>query len=431
MRRLGEPGSLRESLRALVRRGLLHILGANAIAKLFGFVTTLVLVQLLTRAEYGSFAYALSIVEFAMLSAGLGLSIGVMQFASERSRDEERRALFKYGLARGTQYNLLLALLIALVGLLVPMPVSGSGLIVAGLAVVPLLRFVHLNHLSLLRAQLRNRAFSTLQVVHSVAMLAAVAALGAGFALSGVVAAYYVAPAITVAVGMRVFLWRDYSALRATEYPSRDERRMLLRYSAGMFLIHGMSELIYLVDVFFVGLIVGDESVVAAYKVATIVPFRLLFLAQGAMLFAYPYFARNRDDPAWLRRHLRYLLVGLGALNGALGVLGFIFAPQLIALLFGAEYGDAVVPFRVLMGAFVISGGLRIPAGNVIASLRKVRVSFHIAMISGVLNVVLDVVLIREHGSLGAAIATLVTMAVSAVLDLAYLAYYLRRSEAA
>ena len=84
------------------------------------------------------------------------------------------------------------------------------------------------------------------------------------------------------------------------------------------------------------------------------------------------------------------------------------------------------MPFRILSLGYLIAATFRIPAGNVIASLRKVKVNFYNSIVSGSANVVLDIILIKRYGSNGAAIATVLIFIISSIISNIYLRKYLK-----
>jgi len=74
-----------------------------------------------------------------------------------------------------------------------------------------------------------------------------------------------------------------------------------------------------------------------------------------------------------------------------------------------------------------MAGSFRIPAGNVIASVRKVKINLYNSILSGVLNILLDIVLIYKFGSIGAAIATTSIFIISSIISNVYLFIYFKK----
>ncbi len=111
---------------------------------------------------------------------------------------------------------------------------------------------------------------------------------------------------------------------------------------------NAISQLLYLLDIFIIGIIVSDVNVIAIYKTATIIPFALNFLPLSIMTFVYPYFARNNLNVSWMYNNYLKLLKTLAALNLIISLLLVGLAPFIIKVCFGSGYLKSIVPFRIL-----------------------------------------------------------------------------------
>ena len=96
-------------------------------------------------------------------------------------------------------------------------------------------------------------------------------------------------------------------------------------------------------------------------------------------------------------------------------------------MLYGADYLDSTFPFQILVLSFVFSAVFRVIAGNILAMLGRVNANLVMGTIECVLNVVLDFVLIKYYGCVGAAFATLIVTVVSALMTNWYLYYVLKK----
>ncbi len=97
-------------------------------------------------------------------------------------------------------------------------------------------------------------------------------------------------------------------------------------------------------------------------------------------------------------------------------------------MLFGAKYLDAVPVFRILMLGYFVASTFRIPSGNALSAIGKLRVNFWNAVISGITNILLDVVMIKLYGAIGAAYATVIVYVISSVISTGYLWRYVKKS---
>ena len=119
------------------------------------------------------------------------------------------------------------------------------------------------------------------------------------------------------------------------------------------------------------------------------------------------------------------MIGGLGAINLIISLGLIIFAPYIIGILFGQEYLNSIFTFRILALAYFVAGTFRIPIGNILATMRKLKFNFCNSLISGALNVFLDIWFVKKWGMEGAAIATLSIIVFSSIISMTYIFYIL------
>jgi O-antigen/teichoic acid export membrane protein len=146
---------------------------------------------------------------------------------------------------------------------------------------------------------------------------------------------------------------------------------------------NGVSFLVYIIDVFLIGVITEDMNVLASYKTATLIPFALTFIPSTIMTFVYPYFANHQNDKNWVRNHYMKLLKYCLGLNLCISLFLIFFSKLIVQICFGKEYLDCVSIFIVLAIGYFFTASLRIPGGNVLASLGKIKVNFYITVAFG------------------------------------------------
>ena len=138
----------------------------------------------------------------------------------------------------------------------------------------------------------------------------------------------------------------------------------------------------------------------------------------------YPYLAKRREDKKWIGKTYFKLIIGLGVINLIITIILIMFAPLIIKIIFGENYLDCVPAFRILSFGYFIAGTFRVPAGNTLFALKKLKVNLINSILSGVVNIVLDIVLILKYGHIGAAIATVTVFIVSSIIANGYIYYY-------
>ena len=163
-------------------------------------------------------------------------------------------------------------------------------------------------------------------------------------------------------------------------------------------------------DVLLIGLIVQEASAVAYYKVGTALVWKLIgVITVGTqVVLATLSTLYKRNGYAGLSHGWR-TFVKLSTLSvvPVYLLLGW-YAPQIIELLYGPESLPSALILRLFVVLTVIPFGLLGGGLNLIAlyALGRERQGILIRVTSGLANLILDVILIRAYGAVGAVIAT-------------------------
>lgn len=407
--------SISPILKKLFSTGFFHIFGGNVINKIITFISGIVLVHILSKPEYGIFTYAWNIYGIVFLFSGMGLDSSMLQLSSEHGGDlDYTQRICSYSVKVGLLFNCLLSLALLIIGLFVPLKIEAGRPLLITLCLLPLFQFLF-NMLSVfLRSQKRNKEFAKLNVINT--SICFVVSVGAAliFRAMGLVFGHYAAAIVSVAFGVLCFKVRLYSKSSAGVGA---DKKALLQIGLIQMVNNGLSQLMYLLDVFVLGIVDPNETILASYKVATIIPTALTFIPQSLMVYVYPYFAEHKDDGKWCMHRYKQVILWLGAFNLLISFVLFIAAPFMIHLVFGEEYIDAVPVFRLLSINYFISGTFRIVSGNLLVTQRRLKFNLLIAIVSTVTNIIADYFFIQWWGSMGAAYATVLVVVISSVMS--------------
>lgn len=423
--------SIRDTLavqaKNLLNRGFFHILGSTLTNKLIVFASNILIVRFLTQDEYGVFSYANSIYSIVLLFTGLGLISGLLQFSSEKRPVEEKFEIQRYVLTVGLFIDAVIMMLLVFVGYGAGLSIAGSGHCLAMLAPLIPLDYFFQYASSILRSRKLNKEYSLLLNVNTIGYtgLSCVGAFAAG--VPGVISGRYAAYAITISVAV-ILLKGVGFPLRSTKFLSSKKAVGLWKFSLPTGISSVFNSVVYLLDVLMVGIIVASSIDVACYKVATMLPEGFLFIPQCIVIFALPYFAEHRLDSVWFSKHARVLLFGSLVPMAVIAVVLFIWAPDIIKLLWGEEYVDAATAFRIISLSLIVSP-LRTVSVNLLACLHRVRFNLVVSVVSLAANVALTVPLTFAFGIVGAALATVSTTVLVSLLSLRGLRSSLKESD--
>ncbi|GAB6168156.1 oligosaccharide flippase family protein [Clostridium carnis] len=403
-----------EDIKSLLKKGLIQIFSANVINKIVQFVTMVALTRIISKTEYGAFSYAQNIMSFVLLFEGAGVTTGILQYCSITKDEKEKIGVFKYGIGIGVLVNILLSIGVFVYALFAKLPIEQSRNSLMLLSCVPIFSVVFNAIQVYLRSTFRNTEFSILTSFNTIVYFIFTVSLSLTMEVNGLIAGMYIAYILTIILGTW-FIRKDIFASKKISIKSDFNKINFLKYSIVTVLTNAMSQILYLLDTQLIGIFTKDEAILASYKVATTIPFNLIFIPTSIMVFAYPYFAQNRKDKKWVSNRVNQLTKVLLLINVVIGIGGIVFAKFILSI-FGKQYLDAIHCFNVLMVGYIIAGTFRIPYGNILASLGLVRANFINAVFSGIANIILDVVLIIKYGSIGAAYATLIVFIISSAI---------------
>lgn len=418
---------MKDFLKKLYRTGFAHIFSSEVLNKVVAMASGLLVVNLLSKEAYGTYSYANNILSTALLLSGLGFSSGILQMGSENLDHVERqRAYYRLGLRQGLGVNLLLLLGLVVFSLFFDFPIPGARSVLFAMSGLPLAMYLVDAFLVKFRIGLKNQEFAYLSFSISLAsslMLLAGAMTGS---LTILVGLRYLAYAL-VGLFFYVHFRSDLSTRpRLEEAPyqlSRAEKKSFYGVSLISLVNNSISSLLYIIDGWLIGGILKDPEILASYHTATLLPFALSFIPSGIVTYIYPHVAKNRKDQAWLEKYLPRLYLGMMAMNLVLSLLLILAAPLLFRIVF-PKYMEAIPIFRLLSLGYFFTASFRIPSGNILVMLHQLQWNTVVAVVSGLLNIVLDYFFILQMGSMGAALATVSIFVVSGLLSTAYLYYY-------
>ena len=409
----------------LFKTGFFHIFGSGAVNKIIAFMSSIVLVRILTKTEYGIFTYAWNKYSIVILLSGLGIESGMLQLASEHSGDSDYALkVTNYSTRFGLKINILLAFVLICIGLFFPLKLPEGRYLLCALSLLPILQLMSGMTSCYLRSQKRNQEYSKLAVISTVLVFAISAGCAFFLREMGLVIGHYAGAVAVLLIGRYVYRVR---LLDKHTGDLNEEKNDLLKISIISMVNNGLSQLMYLLDVFVLGIVDPQETILASYKVATIIPTALTFIPLSLITYLYPYYAEHRNDGQWCLAHYKKILLAMGMFNLVVSALMFTFAPFIIRVLFGADYLDAVAVFRILSLNYFFSGTFRILSGNLLVTQRKLKFNLLVAIVSSTVNIVADYFLIQWWGSVGAAAATLSVVLISSVMSTTYLVYTFKK----
>ena len=241
-----------------------------------------------------------------------------------------------------------------------------------------------------LRIELKNREMAKISNVNTFLNILGMLIGAYFYGLYGLIIGKYVGIILSIFYSFR-YIKYTFIRWKKIEALSQEKKKDIQKFSFIALINNSISQILYIIDIFLIGYLIADKLILASYKIATLIPVALNFIPISVMIYIYPYFAQNSNDIKWIREN----------------------------------YLDAQLPFVILSVGYFFSATLRIPSGNIINAIGKIKFNFYNTLISGIVNIVLDIYFIKKIGSVGASYATLLVFIISGIIGNIFLFKYL------
>lgn len=397
----------------LFQTGFFHIFGSNIINQTIAFFSGIILVRLLSKTDYGVYSYAYSIINFFLIFNGLGATSGLLQICSETG-DEILQQNY-YNMARKYAYlfDVLLTICLVVVAGIYPFKMEGVNKQLVAMCLLPIVMLMYQLKSTYCRATLRTKEYSYFNTCNAFVVFI-LSVLGAFlYSAQGVVIGQTIAYVVT-AIVMKVMIGKKKKTEKISL--SKKMKEGFLKISLVSAATNGVSQIMNMLDVFILGVLIPDGMIVASYKVGSTIPTALAFIPGAIITYVYPYFARNKDDKTWTSTNFKKLMYVTAIINGSISIVLIIAAPIIIRIVFGTQYMDSLMIFRILTVSFFFSGTLSGISGNLLVTQRKLKFNFWRAFFMGIVNAIGNVVFINMWGAVGAAISTLSVSIISGIV---------------
>ena len=418
-----------DKIRRFSKEGLFHIFGSKMVAQVGGLISSVIVIRHLEKVDYGSYVDAVNLFSYPAVFMGLGMTNVIIQYCSEKVTDARRNAIYRHALLGGNAANILVAL--ATAALAYWQYRNGEHqtafymLLMCGL---PFINYADSYAQTVLRVKGKNQVFANANTIYSIVLLVGNIALTKLFDVPGLVYSRYVAYFVATVICMRA-LWQERffgKVMSTKERLEAPDRRQINNYAFICAITNFTSTVLTLLDVTCLDMVMHDPTVLADYHVAAVIPNACAFVPSCLMVFFYPKLVAAISDGKEAGRKYLFQLAKIYAVVNGVVCLGIaVCAPVLIWIVYGEKYMNVIGLMQILNLNYLASC-VRNLMGNTIAAIKKVKMNLLFAVISGVLNIVLNMLLIPWLGAPGAAIATLIVTLTVAVMDCTYVLRYFK-----
>jgi polysaccharide biosynthesis protein len=417
-------GQIIKKIKFGYKTGFFHIFSSNILNKIMIFAGGIFLVRILNKQDFGLYSYSQNLLEIFLLINGFGITEGLLQYGSKTRKRIKKEKYVKYSLKIGLLSNIFIFLLLILFLIFGKLKIYEAKKILLMMSLLPIFNtFFSIIQIKL-RIELKNREMAKISNVNTFLNILGMLIGAYFYGLYGLIIGKYVGIILSIFYSFR-YIKYTFIRWKKIEALSQEKKKDIQKFSFIALINNSISQILYIIDIFLIGYLIADKLILASYKIATLIPVALNFIPISVMIYIYPYFAQNSNDIKWIRENYTNLLKYSFFINIFISFILVLFSKTIIRFVFGENYLDAQLPFVILSVGYFFSATLRIPSGNIINAIGKIKFNFYNTLISGIVNIVLDIYFIKKIGSIGASYATLLVFIISGIIGNIFLFKYL------
>lgn len=413
----------------ITRGASLHFVG-KVVVDALGFLLHLVLTRGLGAGLYGVYAYGKTIENIALIVTNLGSDKSLLKYLPQYEDDPVKQR-FIFGLAIVTSFGgaivsaailYVFAPPISDITLNVPQFVGVLRLFALLIVFDTLAKILHSTFRSLER--LEYEVLSEKLIRPTLRLGAGALALGLGFSLIGVIVALVVASLLTLVVALYLLLTRfELRPSISSKHASHDDVYEYYNFSIPLTLQGAGNILMKRVDVLMVGFFLSSTAV-GIYNIAVLLA-GVLTLPLAAFNRLFPPIASrlySNENVEKINSLYKTVTRWIFTISFIMAIGAVTYRRELLAL-FGEEFtaGTTVLVLFVIAQLFNCIGGAN---GYLLMMTDQQYVLVLNQWMFGILNVILNYVLILEFGLIGAALATASVLAALNIVKTVELWYF-------
>lgn len=371
------------------------------------------------KAVYGQITYAISIIAFFTPFIGIGSPSGLLRFGAIAKNKREKDDIRNYTFTTGLSFSILMAIAMTPIVWFFSREDTAPYIFLFILCFRVISLFLFSYQSVEIRINDLNKRFAYYEIINSSGLLLGALLFTILFHSIGYIFSLVVMP-ILIFIGYCFrFGWPKwtYKPIKSIDI------KAFWHYSIWASFSNVLTETVFVVDTILIGLLLND-SAVAEYNVAGLIPINILFLPIIFIKTDFSKIARNFKNKRFIKTYYSQFFV-LFSIICTFGMLVAFFWGEWILSIFGKNYNPYNIFIALMIGS-CISILFRTPLTQMINAFGKTRYN----SISGFLTILIDVLLnlyaIPKYGLIGAAWATTFSLLFSSILSLGYFLHYLK-----
>ena len=402
---------IREELGRLLKGGFFHILFGGTLTKVVAFISSIVVVRLISKQEYAYLSYADNINSYFFLFSGLGCASAVLKFCVQDDR-LKNKAFFNYALKIGSLFQLVLLVGTAVFVGILPLPFPQARPYMYELLLYPMLYYWIGLVQCFMRARMKNREYAVVGVLQTVLILGLGIAFVKLWQVTGVIGARYLAGIVATLYG--VYVIRDELRLKNTVVLTKDEKKAFLSFALTLLVANIFSLIMPINEGFLVNNLLKDEVLTSNYRVANLIPQQLPFVTTTIITYFFPIFVKMKNkDEIWAQAR-KVGLINL-LIIVFIAFVGYLVSPWIITMVYGDKYADATWLMNWMWIMYAVTAGIRILPMNILPAIGYTSFNMKLSIASCIVHLIIDYFMLKAIGIGAVGIAGIVAYGFSGI----------------
>lgn len=410
-------GGLKEFLSRFFSNKGHHVFFSFLIAKICGFLGSLVIIRLLPENEYGILSIVMSVCAIFLPFSGFGSNQIFLRYGSI-SEKENKQNLSSYLFFKGIFNEIIL--IVIFVGISLFYASKYENIIIIFLFFgIRLMGFYLSNHIqTYYRISGKNDIFAKVSNAINIGGFILLLVLTYLFKFYGYLLAIALIPYLSL-----FWLKKEMFSAKRIVY---DNKKEIWRFGIFTAATSVISETLFSLDVMLLGFLM-NENAVANYKVAILLPSNITVLAISFMQSDYPLLSKNYQNKNFLRSYIKnYYKIFIPICILILGFFYF-FKDLLLKVFFGTNYSDNSNLMMILLLGFTFGMLSRNLFGNLLPAVGKIEVNTWVSILSLIILCVTAYFLVNTFGILGMGISLSLVLIWEGLAYLTFFGNYLKK----
>lgn len=386
---------LKEFLNNFLKNKGHHVFLSFLIAKICGFLGSIVIIRLLPENEYGVLSIVMSVYAIFLPFSGLGSNQILLRYGSI-SENENKQRLSSYLFFKGLFYEILLVFVFLGFSFFYNDKYENIFIIFLFCG-IRLMGFYLTNHIqTYYRINGKNNIFANVNNAINIGGFIILLLLTYFFKFYGYIFAMATIPYLSL-------FWLKKEMFSTKNNQPADKKEMW-RFGIFTAATSVISETLFSLDVLLLGFLM-NENAVANYKVAILLPSNIPFLAISFMQSDYPLLSKNYQNKNFLTNYIKNYYKIFIPICLFILIFFYCFKSFLLKFFFGENYMDNSNLMMILLFGFTFGMLSRNLFGNLLPAVGKIEINTWISLISLFFLCITSYFLVTSFGLLGMGMA--------------------------